>query len=132
MRIGQNQRDPTLRRVMALMACSPWRLLVFILLYGLLAFLPESPPDSATQPSSAQCKPDGMPVTAQDYGSGPLQRQPIPPPPFSVLHRPRQLICLAPMRHGPPLSQNPSGLVLDSLSRPLTLDTITCWEAHDR
>lgn len=132
MKIGQNQRPLTLRKAMALMVRFPWRSLVFILLYGLLAFLHESLPDFETRPSNELCKPGGTPGTAQDYECGPLQHPLTRKPLFLVRRPPKQLICLAPTSKRAQASLEVSDLARDSLFRPLTLDTITCWEAHER
>jgi len=131
MRIGRNPPLPILRKALVSKAGSLSALLGFILLYGVQGLLPVLHPGSATQPSNERCKLDGMPgiVPGSVFARQQLLLTPIPL--FLVNPQQRRWICLAPTTSARQGLPSPSGLVLEPLFRPLTLDTIICWEAHE-
>lgn len=132
MKIGQEARLPTLRKALDSKHGLRWLLLACTLLYGLLDSRPELLPGFETLLNRQSFAPAGMPVIAQDSVFARLLL-PLTPRPLGLEgQHPKRLICLAPMKSSGPILpealESAQGLHLV----PQTLDTITCWEAHER
>lgn len=132
MKIGPNQLPPILSRALGSKRGLRWQLLVFISLYGLLVFNPALLPGFVTLLNRLNCLDGGTLEIGRESVSVPRPTAPTLGPPFLVVQPPKRLICLAPTTSAPPPSQQASALVLALDFRPLTLDTIICWEAHER
>jgi hypothetical protein len=109
-----------------------WLALACISLYGVLDSHPELLPGFETLLSNGKCKHVGMPVTVLDSAYVRLLI-PLTAPQTGLERLPqRRLICLAPTKSARPISQEVLESAQGLLLVPQTLDTITCWEAHER
>jgi hypothetical protein len=131
MKIGPNPPRRISSKLLVSKRGLRWVLLAFTLLYGLLDSHPEFLPGFETLLNSGNCKHVGMPVTVRDSAYVRLLLPLTQGQPFSARLHPQRLICLAATKSAPPISpgvlESEQGLLL----APQTLDTITCWEAHN-
>lgn len=132
MKIGPNLLHPILSKLLASRHGLRWLLLGFTSLYGVLVSRPELLPGFEILRNSASFKPDGMQAIVRDSVFVRLLIPLTPGPAFLVGQPPKRLICLAPTTGERPKLPPAWASVPDwDFPRP-TLDTITCWEAHER
>lgn len=132
MRIGPNPPHPILSKALDSKHGLRWLLLVCTLLYGLLDSNPGLLPGFETLQNKLLSVPGGMPVTVQDSAYVRLLLPTTPVLIGSGSPRPKRLICLVPMKGSARTSLNPLESAQGLAFPPQTLDTITCWEAHER